>query len=528
VGKSQLAAHFLRQAKEQKARVVVGVCQSVTRSAAYTPWRQIFYALLDLQDSTEAEAIDKLTSTLQAEHPGWALRLPLLGDLLGLPIADNPTTAALDSTLRQTSLFSLLVEMLQSWAQTQPLVMLIDNAHWMDEASQALVQTVAQQVCGTAPALICLALRPVRPGDDPLFADLASLPNYAEFHLVEMNAAEVAAVAERTLGAPLTRLLLNVVRQTARGNPFYVGELLGAMRAGGQIVQSDNGEWRVSDDLLEVLRRANFVVQTDGQWQMRADADLSTVKLGIPDSIHGLILSRLDRLPEAHKMTLKVSSVIGYTIDLALLAQSHPEKKATPEIEAEAAFMETEEVIHSETSAEKVYTFLHHTTQEVAYDTLLFTQRQQLHRAVAEALVKYQPDAEAQIAYHAFAGEVWPVALRYNLLAGGQARQLHATQQGIDFFQKALRSAQQLPEADTAAERTQIHLALGELYVSTSQYDEASEHLQAAMALARAQGNHDAEAQSCQWYGRAYEQQGEYAHALTWLDNGFAALNSST
>jgi predicted ATPase len=528
MGKSHLAAYFLHQAREKNMRVVVGVCQSITRSAAYTPWRQIFYALLDLQDSTESEAIDKLALTVQAEHPGWTLRLPLLGDLLGLPIPDNTTTAALDSTLRQASLFSLLVEMLQTWAQMQPLVMLVDNAHWMDEVSQALLQTLAQQVCKTAPVMIFLALRPIRLGDKPLFSELASLSNYSEFLLTEITKAEVMAIAERALDTPLSRLLLEIIQQTARGNPFFVGELLGAMRASGQITRTDNGDWCVSDELLKILRRANFVAQVDGQPQLRVDADLSTVKLGIPDSIHGLILSRLDRLPEAHKMTLKVSSVIGYTIDLALLAQSHPEKKAKPEIEAEAAFMETEEVMHSEISIEKMYTFLHHTTQEVAYDTLLFTQRQQLHRAVAEALVQYQPDATVQVAYHAYAGEVWPLSLQYNLSAGRQARQLHATQQGIDFFQKALSSADHLPEADTAKERTQIHLALGELYVSTGQYEEAGASLQTAVALAQAQGNHDAEAQSCRWYGRAYEQQGEYAQALTWLENGFSALNGST
>jgi adenylate cyclase len=528
MGKSHIAAHFLHQAREKNVRAVVGVCQSITRSAPYTPWRQIFYELLNLQDSTEVEAVDGLTASIKANHPNWELRLPLLGDLLGLPIPDNATTAALDSTLRQTSLFSLLVEMLQTWAQTQPLVLLIDNAHWMDEVSQSLLQTLAQQVCETAPAMIFIALRPIRIGDDPLFTELASLPNYTEFSLTEISKAEVAVLAERTLGALLSRLLLGIIQQTARGNPFFVGELLGAMRAGGQIVQIDTGEWRVSDELLEVLRRANFVMQVDGQSQLKGDADLSTVKLGIPDSIHGLILSRLDRLPEAHKMTLKVSSVIGYTIDLALLTHSHPEKKAKPEIEAEAAFMESEEVMHSEISVEKMYAFLHHTTQEVAYDTLLFTQRQQLHKAVADALVQYQPDATVQIAYHAYAGEVWPVSLQYNLLAGGQARQLHATQQGIDFFQKALKSAQQLTEIDTTKERTQIHLSLGELYVSTGQYMEAGESLQTAVTLAQSQGDHESEAQSCRWVGRAYEQQGEYAQALIWLDNGFKALNGTT
>jgi tetratricopeptide (TPR) repeat protein len=525
MGKSHLAAHFIRRARERGARVVVGVCQSVTRSAAYTPWRQIFSSLLDLEDSAEQEAIDRLTSKLQSEQPGWALRLPLLGDLLGLPIPDNPTTAAMDSTLRQASLFSLLVEMLQTWTRSTPMVLVLDNAQWMDEASQALLQTLAQQVCGTAPLLILLAFRPNQTGDRPSFSDLASLSNYTEFPLPAMNPVEVAAVVEHVLGAQPTRLLLEIIQRMARGNPFYVGELLGAMQSSGQVVQSENGTWGVSDDLLNTLRRANFVVQGEGQWQLSTDADFSTVKLGIPDSIYGLILSHLDRLPETHKMTLKVSSVIGYTIDLELLTLSHPEKKTKPQIEAEAADMESEDVMHSEGATKKLYAFMHHITQEVAYDTLLFAQRQQLHRAVTGALVKHQPDATTQIAFHAYAGEVWPVSLQYNLRAGARARQLHATQQGIDFYQKARTSAEHLSEEETLQERMQIHLALGELYVSTGQYDEAGQHLLAAMELAEARDDAETQAQACRWYGRAFEQQGEYEEALRWSNRGFAVLS---
>ncbi len=532
MGKSHVSAHFIRQAKEKNVRVVVGVCQSITQSAPYTPWRQIFYMLLDLEDMSDLEAAEKLTTFLETQHPEWTLRLPLLGDLLGLPIPDNPTTSALDSTLRQASLFSLLVEMIQTWSQRQPLVMLVDNAHWMDEASQALTQTLATQAAGTSPAMICLVHRPTRgaraehAGEDTLLPDLGTLSNYAEFILPEMGKEEVAAVAEQHIGAPLSPLLLAVVQRMARGNPFFVRELVCAMEAGKQIVKTD--VWQAGVELLDVLRRANFVIQVDGEWQLRTDADLSTVKLGIPDSIHGLILSRLDRLPEAHKLTLKVSSVIGHMVDLALVSQAHPEKKDIPQIEAEAALMETEEVMHVETPEDKIYAFLHHTTQEVAYDTLLYTQRQQLHRAVAEALVETQPEALTQIAYHAYAGELWPLSLRYNLLAGEQAKQLHATQQGIDFFQKSLHSAQQLPESDTVDERKRIHLSLGELYVTTGQYEEVGEHLKTSLFLARLQGDHETEAQSCRWYARSHEQKGEYTLSMTWLGRGFSALNGST
>jgi adenylate cyclase len=525
MGKSHLASHFTQQLSGLQVRSIVGICQSLTRSAAYTPWRQIFSSLLDLDDVSESEAIDKLTASLQRDHPGWALRLPLLGDLLGLPIPDNPTTASLDSTLRQSSLFSLLVEMLQTWAQFKPLVLIVDNAQWMDEASRSLLQTLSQQVCGTAPVLLLLALRPELSDRQTAAAGLSALPNYAEYLLQPMAASEVASLAERILGGLLDKLLHEIIQQMAHGNPFYVGELLNAMRAGGQIVQSEQGEWQVSDALFQDLRRADSVVQESHKWQLRPDMELSTMKLGIPDSIQGLILAHLDRLPETLKMTLKVSSVIGYTVDLELLTLSHPEQKPKPQIEAEADFLASEDVMQSEASA--TYVFLHHTTQEVAYDTLLFAQRQQLHRAVTEALVKHQPDAITQIAYHAYAGQAWPVSLRYNLLAGAQAHQLHATQQSIDFHLKALESSKHLPDEDTAHERMQVHLALGELYVSTGQYDDTYEQLQKAIDLATALGSYEMHAQACRWYGRAHEQQGEYAQALAWLENGFTALQGT-
>lgn len=526
MGKSHVAAHFIRQAKAQNMNVVIGICQSITQSAPYTPWRQIFSTLLGLQDIAEGEY--EWVTAWETHHPEWALRLPLLGDLLGLPLPDNPTTAAMDSTLRQASLFSLLVEMVQTWAENQPLAIVIDNAHWMDEASVALTLTLAQQACSTSPVLLFLAHRPASPGNPVLLSDLSELSNHAQFLLTPMAGTDVAGVGERVMGAPVSRLLLDVVRRIARGNPFFVSELLNAMREGGQITMLDNEMWGVSDELLDVMQRANFVVQMDAQWHLKEEADLSTVKFGIPDSIHGLILSRLDRLPEAHKLTLKVSSVIGHTVDLYLVAMAHPEKKDLAEIEAEASFMETEEVMQVETPEDRLYAFMHHTTQEVAYDTLLFTQRKQLHRAVAEALVAQQPEAITQVAHHAYAGELWPLSLRYNLLAGEQAKQLHATQQGLDFFQKALRSAQQLPEMETINERKRIHLALGELYVTTGQYEEVGEHLKTSLFLARLEGDHETEAQSCRWYARSYEQKGEYTLAMTWLGRGFSALNGAT
>jgi len=524
MGKSHLAAHLLRTARSQGVRVALGVCQNHTQNIVYLPWRQIFWSLLDLDDHDEAASVARLGGLIARENPGWALRLPLLGDLLGLPLQDNPTTAAMERDVRQKALFSLLVELLQHMAGAQPLLLLVENAQWMDEASQALAQTLARQSAGTAPVMLVVAHRPPPLGGAPLLPELGQLRHSHELALAELSPVEVGVLLERQLDAPADRLLRELAWVLGRGNPFFIGELLAAMRRGDQFVLNEEGGWSLAESLLATLRRANAVVQQEGEWRLKPQVELAGMVPDIPDSIQKLILSRLDQLPEAPKLTLKVSSVIGQMIDLALVAQIHPERRDVFELELQAGLMEVEEVLRGEESR-KLYVFRHQSTQEVTYETLLFGQRRQLHRAVAAVLADRSPEASAQIAHHAFLGESWQLALRYNLLAGDQARQLYANQQGVDFFQKALRSAEVLPETETAAARTQIHLALGELLVSTGQYDDATKHLQAALSLAQAQGDSEAQAKTYRWLGRSHELRGEFAVALRWLEQGFQVLS---
>jgi predicted ATPase/class 3 adenylate cyclase len=527
IGKTHLAAEFSRHAQAQTMRVALGACHSLTRNTLYQPWRDMFYALLELDDSSESNAIAQLTAYVEQVHPDWKLRLPLLGDLLNLPLPDNPTTMALESDLRQKALFSLLVEMVQRWAEAQPLVLILDNAHWMDEASLMLTQLLGQQAAGTAPVLLLLLSRPEQVGSPMPLPDLLRLPYLTTILLDEMKTEQTQVLLEQFLEGQVAPLLLSVVQTLAHGNPFFVRELVLAMQVAGKIGRYD-GIWQLSPELLHVLQRADFVTQVDGRWLLKPNVDLSSVKMGLPDSIHGMVLAHLDRLPESHKLTLKISSVLGYYIDLVLVAEVHPENKDVAQIELEAAYMEAEEVVHEQMPDRKIYAFRQQTTQEVAYETLLHEQRQQLHRLVAQALAEQQPDAVAEIAHHALMAELWPLALRYNLLAGERAKQLYANQQAIDFLQKALRSAQALPDSQTMQELKQIHVALGELFVTTSQYDEAHKHLAAGLALAQAMQDWQAQAVCYRWYGRSYERRGEYKLALAWLGKGFKMVNGRT
>jgi adenylate cyclase len=129
VGKSHLVAEFAGHALGRHWRVVSGVCQSMVQDVPYYAWRQIFRALFVLTDElAEGEDwavlatrhIAQVEATVSELNSEWLLRLPLLGDLLDLPIPDNPTTAAFEPRLRQETLFSLAVDLIRAWAKAPP------------------------------------------------------------------------------------------------------------------------------------------------------------------------------------------------------------------------------------------------------------------------------------------------------------------------------------------------------------------------------------------------------------------------
>lgn len=535
IGKSHLVTVFQQRAAANGFQVGLGSCQRISQSTAYFPWQQIMRQILGLpplpDHPTDADVeaqMASITRTLSALNPMWQVRLPLLGDLFGLPIPDNPTTRAFEPRQRQETLVALVVEILRTWTRSQPLLLVVDNAHWMDESSQALAEAVAKAAADMAIMLLVVA----RPETESTSGGMkmTRLHHYHALELQELSPEAIIQVAETLLGAPLSLLARLLVVAKAQGNPFYTRELVDSLRESGQLEMAE-GQWGLSGGMINALRSANVLVQDSGNWVLAESADLSAVSLGIPDSVHGIILARIDRLPETHKPTLKVASVIGYTFELGLLRQVHPAQLNDKSLRAQTRMLEQRDFILHDWSAEAptdapTYSFRQQATQEVAYETLLYTQRRELHRSLAIALEEDSPDALGQIAYHAFLGEDWPRALAYQLQAGRRAKQLFANLQSIDHYRKALQSAAHLPEAETLRQRQEIHAALGELLVNTGQFELATENLQVALSLAEEMSDVDGQAQACRWTARSYELRGQYQVALEWIDRGLAALGN--
>jgi class 3 adenylate cyclase/tetratricopeptide (TPR) repeat protein len=457
IGKSRLAAEFVERAIGRGLRAVLGTCHSTSQGIAYTPWRQIFRVLLGLAEGPAAAAgeIAQVEAAVRQANGQWLLRLPLLGDLVDLPIPDNETTAAFSPQLRQESLFALAVGMVQTWSTVQPLLLLVEDAHWMDEASLGLTLALGRAL-GRAPVLLVLVHRPVLLQERPLWPGLERLPQHQRIVLEELPPEGIQALVAIRLGGNPAPLTLALVAVLAQGNPFFTEELVDALREGGGLLPGADGSWVLSEPLSRVLREANCLAQEGGQWVLAPEARLSAADLGLPDSLYGIVLSRMDRLPEPPKLTLKVASVIGRSFEFDLLGEAHPAAPGQGLLLEQMQALEARDFTRLEIPLpQRAYLFKHSITHEVVYGTLLEHQQRELHRAVGESLEQLLPEAVGRLAYHYSRSGVRDKAIHYLRRAGEQAAARYANAEAVSYFSRVLVL---LPE-DALAERYDLLLA---------------------------------------------------------------------
>ncbi|MBN1922944.1 MAG: tetratricopeptide repeat protein [Anaerolineae bacterium] len=455
VGKSHLATVFAEQVAASGWQVVLGLCQSISQGTAYTPWRQLFAMLLRTSFITppKIQAVQVMERLMEV-NAAWETRLPLLNELLDLPLPENDMTAALEPKLRQQALFALVAEILQAWAERQPLLLLLEDVHWMDEASAALTVAIARALYHSPAALLLVQRPPLE--EQRILPELEPLTTHQHLLLGDLSAEGMKALVRNRLGGDVEQLALDLIFAQAQGNPFFTEELVDTLRETGYLVHREaEGKWRLSEPAFEALLDANCVIKVEGNWQMVENPPLSATALDIPDSVHGTVLARMDRLPEAHKLTLKVASVIGRTFQLAALQSVHPGALPHEVLREQIEAIGQRDFVRLETALEgnPVYIFKHNTTQEVAYDTLLYAQRQQLHGAVGawyehaygagqplEALTLESPLAvHYPLLVHHWRNAGQPERERvYAGLAGEQAAKQFANEGALRYFSRAL------------------------------------------------------------------------------------------
>ena len=410
MGKSLLLAELARKALAMPdALTLSGGGDAIEQSTPYFGWRPVFEALLDIANRPGWR--DELPERLD---PAMQPLLPLLNAVLPLDLPDNELTAQLAGEARQDNTQELLIGLLRSAAAGRPLVLLIDDAHWLDSASWALADRVRRDI---APLLLVLVSRSF--GDDPpaVYNEIAAAPGTRRITLDTLSQDDIEALVSRRLGVEsLPPEIASLSHDKAEGHPFF------------------------SEELAFALRDAGLLRVSDGVARLSLGADLAA--LDFPTTIQGVITSRIDRLSASQQLTVKVASVIGRIFALRVLTGIYPVREAETQLRADLERLERLDITPEEVPEPNLaYIFKHIVTQEVVYSLMTTTQRRQLHRNTAEWYENAEGD---QSRNYALLGHHWRLAgeagkaIDYFEKAGENAFRDFANREVIRFFEQAL------------------------------------------------------------------------------------------
>jgi len=370
IGKSRLVEELVRLTREHGVAGLMGMGRSVEQHTPYRAWRDIFNSYFDLDETDDpAERRRQVQVHVRDVASDLVERLPLLNDVLNLGLPENELTASLDTHLRHESLVSLLLALLHAWAVERPLVLVLEDAHWLDSLSWDLTVQVARALTiARVPLLLVVVMRPLE-GEHVRVEPqaLASMDQAESMLLAYLSPEETLTLAATRLGVSeggLPQTVAELVRTRSGGNPFFAEELIYALRDEGLVaIETERGKTRC------VVR-----------------GDLDQTAQTLPDTIQGIVLSRIDRLPPEEQLTLKVAAVIGRTFAYPTLHDALGEHMEVSHRLLKAYLDDLANLDLTPLEApepELTYIFKHIITQEVAYETLLFAQRRQLHRTVA-------------------------------------------------------------------------------------------------------------------------------------------------
>jgi class 3 adenylate cyclase/tetratricopeptide (TPR) repeat protein len=454
VGKSRLVYEGVHAHHTQGWRVLESASVSYGKATPYFPVVDLLKRYIHVEDGDEPRTVRaKVTGHLLTLDEALQEMIPALLWLLDALLADHPFLM-LDPPQRRQRTLEALKRVLLRESQAQPLLLVVEDLHWIDAETQALLDGLVESL----PAARLLLLVNYRP---EYHHGWGSTTSYTHLRLDPLPPVSADALLRALLGhdpslAPLTQLL---IERTA-GNPFFL------------------------EETVRTLVETQVLVGTPGAYRLAQD--LPTIQ--VPATVQAVLAARIDRLPPEEKQLLQTAAVIGTEVPLALL-QTIVEVPEAPLRLGLTHLQAAEFLYETRLFPEHEYTFTHALTQQVAYETLLQERRRALHARIAEALEALTGDRMAEqierLAHHALRGEVWDKALAYSRQAGEKALERSAYREAIGSFEQALSALPHLPEThDTCAQAIDLRLALRSALFPSGDFGRVLAYLREAEALA--------------------------------------------
>jgi class 3 adenylate cyclase/predicted ATPase len=413
VGKSRLFYEF-KAVDGDGCLVLEAFSVSHGKASAYLPVIELLKDYFEVTaEDDERRRQEKITGKILTLDRALEDTLPYIFVLLG---AEEPTEAIrqMDPQSRRRGTLDAIKRILLRESLKQPLIVVFEDLHWVDDETQALLKLFAESVAN-ARILLLINYRP------EYHHDWGSKTYYTQLRLDPLgreSAEELldALMSEAVELKPIKRLIM----QKTEGNPFFIEEIVQALFDQGTLVR--NGVVKITRSMSEIH---------------------------IPPTVQGILASRIDRLPADEKGLLQTLAVIGKEFPLGLVRGVIG--KPDEELERMLAALQLSEFIYEQPAfPESAYTFKHALTQEVAYGSLLIERRKNLHESTArqiEVLFNSRlEDHYGELAHHYTCSGNRLKTLEYLQLAAQQAIERSANTEAINHLTAAVHLLNTLPE----------------------------------------------------------------------------------
>ncbi len=495
IGKSRLIYEFVRSPSITGWRTLESGSVSYTQTTPYMPVVDLLKAYCQVEERDDVRAVrEKLTGAVLATDPALESSLPALLSLLDVPV-EEAVWQTLEPPRRREWTLAACRQLLLAESARQPLVIVVENLHWLDSETQALLDSLVESLAA-ARILLVVSFRP------EYRHSWGTRLSYTQIQLDALRPERAGELLEALVGHdPSVRALSEQLVQRTQGNPFFLEECFRALVEAGALV-GERGAYRLTQ---------------------------AAPSIELPATVQAVLAARIDRLVPRDKYVLQVASVIGKDVSFGLL--SAIAELAESDLQAALARLQAAEFLYEASLfPELEYTFKHALTHEVAYGSLLRKRRQGIHAAIVEAIERLQPDRLVEhverLAHHAARGEMWDKAADYARRAGLKAASRSAHREAAAFLDEALAALGHLPRSPDVLRRA-IDLRL-DLRASLNPIGEMArlhEHLREAEALAELLGDHRRLGRTLACMAQAFAVDGDHRRAV---EVGARALTIAT
>lgn len=440
-GKSRLLHEFKQRLRDDAVAWFEARCSAWTQALPYAPFAGMlrrYFAVAHDQPPAAVRAL--VAQKVRDWDPDLDQIYPWLCRILA--VADTDATALSDEAMKRGT-FAAMGALMYRAAGSGPVIMLIEDAHWIDELSREMLYAAAGQLYSWPFMLLVTHRRDFRP-------DWGAQPVMTQFNLRRLDDVSITNIVRSLAGGPLPDELEQRIRQKAEGSPFLAEEITRTL---------------IDDGSIDCTAEPHCIVHP-------------IANIRIPDTVQEVLAARLDRLSADAKRVAQIAAVIGRQFDRRLLLDLLRDDSI--DVDQELAELEQRGVIHRrDIFSRDEYRFGESLTQEVAYEGLLLRQRRQIHERIGGLLEVYgeSQDSEhsAKLLHHFSLSENLDKTIEALLRLAADAEKVPSYATAARFYRQAWDRAQRAgtthPDATVQARALQAVVGIGRMAVIYSVAD---------------------------------------------------------